>query len=142
MDITSANSTSALIITGLFPVAQILQGYSTDDAFAADDVAPAQVMMGVDGKQSGGYVPYPVKLDYTFQADSPSLALFDALLAAQAATRSIFLMTNFISLPSVRAAYTFNKGILTSASPLPKAAKVLQPRKFSITFESMNWAPI
>ena len=60
--LTSANSAFSLQIANLYPVPQSIQGYAADDAFAVDDVEPVETVMGVDGKLSGGYTPYPIKL--------------------------------------------------------------------------------
>ncbi|MDB5777610.1 MAG: hypothetical protein JWP38_3743 [Herbaspirillum sp.] len=140
--LTTANSALSLQITSLYPVPQSIQGYSTDDAFATDDVEPGEFMMGVDGKLSGGYVPYPTKLTITLQADSASNAIFDNWLAAQAAAKEVYFANGTIMLSGTGDTYVFTQGGLSSASPMPSAKKTLQPRKFVITFESCSKAPI
>lgn len=140
--LTTANSVFALAIAGLYPVAQILQGYSTDDAFSADDIAPAEVMMGVDGKLSGGFVPVPRPQTIMLQADSVSNQIFDDWQAAQESARELYIATAIISLQGTSQKYALNRGILTSYSPMPAAKKVLQPRKYVITFESVTLSPI
>jgi hypothetical protein len=35
-----------------------------------------------------------------------------------------------------------NRGILTGYNPMPSAKKILQPRKFVITFESVTLSPV
>lgn len=139
--ITSANSALTLQIEGLYPVPQSIQGYATDDAFAADDVTNVETMMGVDGKLSGGFTPQPTKLTITLQADSASNDVFDNWIAAQKAARETYISNAAISLPGTRGKYIFTRGFLTSNSSMPGAKKVLQPRKFEITFESCSKAP-
>jgi hypothetical protein len=140
--LTTANSAFALQIAGLYPTPQSIQGYAADDAFAAEDVVPVEAMMGVDGKLSGGYVPYPTKLHVTLQADSPSNAIFDNWLSAQAAAKELYIANAVISLPGTGDKYTFTRGFLTTASPMSASKKMLQPRRFVITFESCTKAPL
>jgi hypothetical protein len=140
--LTTANSVFALAIAGLYPVAQILQGYSTDDAFAAADIAPAEVVMGVDGKLSGGFVPVPRVIDIMLQADSASNQIFDDWNAAQESARELYIASAIISLQGTSQKYSLTRGIMTSYSPMPTAKKILQPRKFVITFESCTPSPI
>lgn len=140
--LTTANSVFALAIAGLYSAPQILQGYATDDAFAADDIAPVEVLMGVDGKLSGGYVPNPTKIKLTLQADSQSNKLFDDWQAAQKAAGELYTASGIITLQGTGQKYQLTKGFLTSYSPMPGAKKILQPRAFEITFESCNLSPV
>lgn len=139
--LTNANSALAIQIVGLYPIAQAIQGYSTDDAFSVDDIEPAEVMMGTDGFLSGGYVPVPKKLTLTLQADSASNAVFDNWLSAQDAAKEIYISNATISLQGTGDKFAFTRGILTSATPMATGKKVLQPRKFTITFQSLSKAP-
>jgi hypothetical protein len=139
--LTSANSAFALQIAGLYPIPQSMQGYATDDAFTADDVNPVETLIGVDGKLSGGYTPYPTKLHIALQADSPSNAIFDNWLSAQVASKETYIANAIISLPGTGDKYTFTRGFLTSATPIAGSKKILQPRKFEITFEQVSKAP-
>ena len=60
--ITSANAIFLLSISGLYSVPQQLQGFAADDIFDVSGVSPGEVMMGVDGKLSGGFVYNPVSM--------------------------------------------------------------------------------
>lgn len=139
--LTTANSAFSLQVAGLYPVPQSIQGYATDDAFAADDVEPAEVMMGVDGKLSAGYVPYPTKLNVTLQADSASNAIFDNILSAQVAAKELYVCNATIVLAGTGEKYALTRGFLTGATPMSGSKKVLQPRKYVITFEQCSKAP-
>lgn len=138
--LTNANSAFALAIVGLYNTPQAIQGYSTDDAFSAGDVQPVESMMGVDGRMSGGYTPYPTVLDVTLQADSLSNDVFDQWLAAMKSSREILWANATILIPGVGSKWAFTRGLLTSASPMPTGKKVLQPRKFTITWEDCSQA--
>lgn len=136
--ITSANSVFTLIATSVFPVPQVLQGYAADDAFTTEAIQLADVTMGVDGRLSAGYVPNPTKVTISLQADSPSIVLFDAIIAATKVTRNVVYLDGHINLPSTGKQYVLTRGVLTSVSQLPDAKKVLQPHKYEITFEGVH----
>lgn len=135
--ITSANSIFTLSVPTVNPTPQTLQGYATDDAFDTEAVNPAEAIMGVDGKLSGGFTPYPTKLTVHFQADSVSIDFFDNWLGAENAAREVFFAQATIVLPSVGKVYTFANGILTGGKVLSDAKKVLQPVAYTITWESV-----
>lgn len=139
--LTAANSVLTIQVAGLYPVPQVIQGYATDDAFMADDVTTGEVQMGVDGRFSAGYVPYATPLNVTLQADSPSMAVFDNILSAQAAQREMFVINATILLPGTEQKYAMTRGFMITASPMPGVKKILQPRKFTIHFESCTPAP-
>lgn len=140
--LTAANSALSLIVRGFFPIPQAIQGYATDDAFATDDVNNAEVQMGVDGNLSAGFVPTPTVLNITLQADSPSIAMFDAVLAAQKAQKELMVWDGVMIIPGTGNKYAFTKGYMTSNSPTDTAKKILQPRKFQITYQDLSKAPI
>lgn len=139
--ISSANSVFMLAVNTVYPVPQMLQGYSTDDAFDADAIEPAEVRMGVDGKLSAGFVYVPVRIGVTLQADSPSVQIFDTWYAAQKALSDVYFANGLIRLPSLQRSYVLSNGILTGYVPLPSAKRTLDPLKFMVTFESVVGAP-
>ena len=142
MSITSANSVFLLGFGSLFPVPQKMEGYSSDDAFMVDAVEAAQVLMGVDGKMSAGYVPNPKVQTITFQADSPSIAKLEFLIAAQNQARDIIKLSGTLALPSVGKSYAFINGVLTEYKPLPDAKKLLQPVSYKITWQTIEVSAI
>jgi hypothetical protein len=139
--LTSANSVVALSIANLYNTPQIMQGYAADDAFAADEVAPTEAVMGVDGKLSAGWTPQPTQLHIMLQADSVSNQIFDDWYAAQKSSRDVYVASGTIALSGTNQKYTMRKGYLTSYTPMPGNKKILQPRKYVITFEEMSAAP-
>jgi hypothetical protein len=139
--LTSANSVFALAIANLYPVPQLLQGYAVDDAFTFDDISPTETQMGVDGKLSGGFTPQPTIVSIMLQADSPSCQVFDDWQSMQKSNRDVFVATGLITLSGTGQKYTMQRGFLTSYSPAPGSKKILQPRKFVITFQDVNPAP-
>lgn len=139
--LTAANSVLAIQVAGLYVVPQVIQGYAADDAFMADDVTTGEAVMGVDGLFSAGFTPYPTVFNVTLQADSPSMAVFDNIMSAQAAQREMFVINATILLPGTGQKYAMTRGFMITASPMPGVKKILQPRKFTIHFQSCTPAP-
>lgn len=136
--ITSANSVFALRIAGVYDTPQILKGYAADDAFSTSDMSPSEVLMGVDGVMSAGFTPYPLEMNISFQADSPSIKIMDSWIKSMQNSREIFWAYGEITLPSTGLKYTATKGTMTKGKPLPDAKKVLQPVTYTITWESIT----
>lgn len=140
--LTSANSVLGIGVTGLYGVAQILQGFSEGDAYSIDTVDVAETSMGVDGILSAGYIPQKKVMKVTLQADSTSVNFFEAWYAAQEASRDVFIAFGIITQKSVAKQYTLTRGFLKNYSPIGDAKKILQPRSFSIEWNSVIAAPV
>ena len=135
--ITSANSVVSIIVAGLFPSPVQLQGYSTDKAWDTAAVVLTETQIGVDGRKTAGLVFNAVKQTYSFQADSPSIAFFEAIFAAQRVARDVYYITAIVDLPSTGQSYVCNKGTLEDYNSMASAGKVLNAREFSI-----NWGSV
>ena len=140
--LTSANSKFSLSVASVFPVPVPMQGYATDDAFDTENVAPNEAIMGVDGVLSGGYTPYPVKLKFVLQADSPSNLFMDQWRQAMDQATDSFSANATIVAPSLGKIFTFTKGFLTGAIPTPPGKKIFQPQTYEITFNLVSAAPV
>lgn len=140
--LTAANSVFLLTVIGLFDVPQQLQGFAADDMFDSDAVETVETLMGVDGTLSAGWVAVAKKQTVTLQADSASNLIFDAWWTAQEAAREIFTAGAIIRLPAVNTSYALITGYLTSYRPMPPAKKLLQPRQYGLTWNSVLPAPI
>lgn len=140
--ITAANSVYFLAIAGLYPTPQQLQGFSADAAFDTDASEPAEVVIGVDGRMSAGYVPFLTKQTISIMPDSLSSQMFEDWLAAQKAAREVYIANAVITLPSVNRAYVLTSGVMTSIVSIPGTRKVLQARNFVITWGDINPVPI
>ena len=55
--VTAANSVVMFKAVGYFDQAIQLQGFQVDNAFGFGDATVGETRIGVDGKQSGGWVP-------------------------------------------------------------------------------------
>ena len=140
--LTSANSILSLSVANLFNSPIQIEGYATDDAFTAQDVETAETMMGVDGNLSSGFTPYPVPIEITLQADSASNSFFDSLIQAESIVREKYVLNGSIMIPSINMVYALTRGFLGKITPISPAKKVLQPRKFEITFQNISGSPM
>jgi hypothetical protein len=140
--ITSANSTFAISIANLYPSPQTIQGYAADDAFTIEAIEQAEIVMGVDGHMSAGFVFSPTRHTITIMPDSPSYAIFSKWQAAQAAAKEVYPANATIRLPATGYKYTLTNGILTTPKVAPDVRKVLQAIPFIITWESIVASPI
>ena len=142
LTLTGANSIITLVINGLFPVPQALQGFETDDITKIAPLKAAEVKTGVDGNLSVGYIYVPVVQTINLQGDSASNVLFDNWFMAQQAVNEVYTASGVIHLPSVQRSYTLTKGVLTSYKPLSDVKKMLEGREYEITWESVSVAPL
>jgi hypothetical protein len=140
--ITSANAILMLSIQSIFPAPVQIQGFAVDDIYDMDVIDPSEVLMGVDGILSAGFVFVPLKQNYALQADSASNDIFEQWYLQQQVARDIFFASGNIVLPSLGRAYVMNKGVLSGYKPIADGKKVLQPRKFAITWESVGPGPV
>ena len=137
MSITSANAILMLSVSGLFSAPQQLQGFATDDMYDAEDLEVGQVMMGIDGKLSAGFVFNEVTWGVTLQADSDSNGLFDQWYAAERVAKEKLRADGQVKLLATGQKWIMTKGYLTNWKPMPPGQKTLKPRKFSMKWESV-----
>lgn len=142
MSITSANAILMINIAGLFATAQQIQGWAADEAFEVETVEATETLMGIDGILSGGFVNAPVPMGITLMADSPSLGFFETWAVQQRLNQDAFTGSGILRLPGLGRKWAMPKGFLRNFMPIPAARKVLQPRRFSIIWESVGPQPI
>lgn len=140
--LTTANSSIILTILSVFPAPQALEGYATDDMFATDPVVATETMMGVDGRLSAGWVPTPKTMTIALQADSPSNVIFENWYGAMQVQKDAIVAAAVISIPSIGRAYTCVRGFLSNYPPTPNGQRVLQPRRYGITWQDIIPAPL
>lgn len=146
MDITSANAvltisprTVGLIGSG---GAFTVEGFASDSAFMGEDVDTAEARIGTDGKASFGFTPYLTKQTITLQADSPSIALFEAIVGAQNTLRQPIILDQVLAIPAIQKSYVFTKGAITRITPFTPGKKVLEPLSYELTWETVAPAPL
>lgn len=140
--ITAADATFVISSVDFALAATILEGYAADAAFATDNADTAETSLGVDGKLSAGWVPRSYNQTITLQPDSISRTVFDALVAAQDAGRTVFRLNGVINLPGNQFSYSLSRGVLKNYSSMPNAQRVLQPMTFVIEWEKVLPVPI
>lgn len=140
--LTAANSTINLTIGGLFDVAQQLQMFSADDVVDTESVQPAEVVMGVDGILSAGWLPTLKKQSIFLMADSPSNAIFDQWAQQQQVINDLYYAGGRIILTGIGTEFILIKGVLTGYQPVPPVKKIIQSRKYEITWNTIIPAPI
>lgn len=140
--ITSVNAIFTLSISSLFPSPVQLQGFSAEDIFTTDAVVPTESIMGLDGKLSAGYVNVAVPQSVMLQADSASNTIFDSWRQAMKVAQDAFYAQGVLILPAIARKWSMTNGVLSSFPTFPDAARTLRPRRFLITWESVDPANI
>jgi hypothetical protein len=136
--ITAANSAYAIAVTNLFPSPQTMQGFSADAMFSVEEADIAEIVMGVDGKLSAGFVFSPTPQNISIMPDSPSSSMFETWYNTSKAARDVYFANATIIMPAIKRKYTLTKGVLTKGKAMPDAKKTLQPREWKITWESIT----
>lgn len=136
--VTTTVRSAAGIVVGPFT----WQGYASDDAFAAEMADSAEALMGVDGRMSAGFTPFITRQSVIFQADSPTIQLFETWLGAQQVLRDVLFADGAIAYPGLAKGYALVKGVLTRITPFAQAKRVLQPVSYEIAWETVQPAPI
>lgn len=140
--ITGATATYQLVITDLFDEPQQLQGFAADDVFSNPQIKSTEILMGVDGFMSAGFVFVPIEQSITLQADSPSNDVFDQWYAQQQAQEDVFFANATILLNALGKKWQMTRGVLSGYHPVPDVKKLIQPRKYEITWNNISPAPV
>lgn len=140
--ITAANAVITLTIPGVFVTPQTLAQFATDDIYESDEVEITEIAMGVDGVMSQGAVYNPVPQRYMFQANSPSLDIFDNWFLAMRTLGDAISAFGQVTLQATGKKYIMNNGALRGYKVLPDAKKTLQPRVVRITWQEVLPAQI
>lgn len=138
--ITSTNSVYILNVPDVPITATQLQGFAADSAFETGQSEDAEVILGVDGILSAGFIPFLTEQTISLQADSDSAILFEQWIEAEKAAEEKFFASATIVLPSIGRKYALSNGVLRSIVSIPSAKKVLQPRNFVIVWEDISSA--
>jgi hypothetical protein len=138
--VTAADIVYTLAVPRVFTATQI-QGFANDEVLDIPQIKSAEVMMGVDGVLSVGFVFVPIPQTLSLQADSLSNLFFDTWWAQMQATKGTYLASGLIKMPSIGTKYTLTGGALTGYKPLSNAKRLLQARTFEITWQNIAPAP-
>lgn len=135
--ITSANSIFLLSVGTIYPVQQRIEGFSSDTAWMFDQVSNAEVLQGVDGMMSAGWIPHLTQQTIVLQPDKDGWEIFRNWQLAEESIREKIYGDGTISIPSINQRFVLSNGVLTAFSPAPDAKKTLQPITFKITWETV-----
>lgn len=111
--VTSANSVLMLRCKGVFDSYVQLQGFQADNAWSMGEVNIGQTEMGVDGFQSIGYKPQEVPITIYLMANSPSVAVLDAIMNDFNNNREVRFIELRMSLPSVGKSFYGKGGVVS-----------------------------
>ena len=136
--LTVANSVITLAVATIFNAPRQIQGYAADDVFSTQPIGTTEVVPGVDSNLSAGYVYVPVPWTLVLQADSESNDFFDQWQAYQQQTKETYACSGVVILPAIGKKYTMPRGFMTSWPPMPDAGKLLRPRRYGFTWQSMQ----
>ena len=140
MSITAANAV-LMLNSPLFSTPQQIQGFAPDDVYSVPSIKSVEVMMGVDGILSFGFVYVAVPMEVTLQADSASNSFFDTWWTQMQAAQDSYPVNGLIKLPSISTKFTLTNGGLTDYMPVPAGKRLLQPRRYTMTFQKIVPAP-
>lgn len=140
--LTAANAIVMLSIDGVYNTPQQIQQFAADNVFNFEEITQAEVSMGVDGVLSGGFVFEPIPWVIHLQSNSPSIPVFDNWIQAQRTNKDISTASATVQLVGLGYKWTMTNGILTKGALAPSAAKIVGPRTFTITWESVSPAAI
>lgn len=112
--LTAANSVVMFRAQGFYDQAIQLQGFQVDNAFGFGDATVGESRIGVDGKQSGGWVSHEVQVTVFLEANSVSRAQMEELFAWMNARMETALCTLDITIPSI------GRRIVASGFPVTK----------------------
>jgi len=140
--LTSATAIITLQVAGIFDTPVQLQQFMAEDIFDMPTATHAEVVMGADGVQSAGFVFTSRPQTFALQANSPSCDLLDEWINAEIQSIDTFRADATITLRGLGKVWTCSNGTLTNYNQIPDAKKILQGRKFTITWERVVASPL
>lgn len=127
--ITAANSVVMFSAEGYFDNAIQLQGFQIDNAFTFGDATIGETRIGVDGKQSGGWVSHEVPVTVFLEANSASRQPLEDYRAWVNANMETSRCTLDITIPSI-GKRIIASGFLVSQSGGPSAQKLINGTQY------------
>lgn len=127
--ITAANSIVMYTVAGYYDTPLRMQGFQADNAFSFGDATVGETRIGVDGKQSGGWVAHEVPFTLFLEANSVSRTQVEDARAWCNANMETALWTFYITLPSTGKTYTIS-GFMVSQTGGTSAQKLLNGSQY------------
>ncbi|PHM30026.1 phage tail fiber protein [Xenorhabdus innexi] len=113
LTITSANAVLMLRCKGIYDDWVTIQGFQVDNALEFGKVTLGETRIGVDGRQSIGYMPHETSWTLYLEANSPSTQIMENIrkdFNSNMETRFIDLV---IEMPSIKKRYTGTGGLIS-----------------------------
>jgi len=127
--ITAANSVLLFQAEGYFDQPIQLQGFQADNAFSFGDATVGETRMGVDGKQSGGWVAHEVPFTVFLEANSASRPLMEGYRAWCNANQETSRCTFYVTIPSIGRSAQIS-GFMVSQGGGPSAQKLINGTQY------------
>lgn len=127
--ITAANSVVLFTAEGFYDQAIQLQGFQVDNAFSFGDATIGESRVGVDGKQSGGWVSHEVPVTVFLEANSASRQQMEDYRAWINANMETSKCTLDITIPSIGKRVVAS-GFLVSQGGGPSAQKLINGTQY------------
>lgn len=113
--ITSANSIVLFRCRGVYDTWVQLEGAQSDAFVSFSDVTLGQTRMGVDGKQSIGFIPHETPTTLSLEANSPSIKIMETVYNRFIQNMEVGFCEFQISYPSVKRKQSLSGGITTKS---------------------------
>jgi len=140
--ITSADATAVISSSDFGLATTPLADWMAEAMWVFDEVETAVTVMTADGHLTGGWVPRPYPVVFSFIGSSESIDIFDSIIALQDAQKTLYRVNMVLTLPGIGKSFTCAKGLITRAKPLGDGQRTLQGSTFQVTFESVKPVPI
>lgn len=138
MSITAANAVITISVVGVFPTPIQLQQFSAQNVYNSPALEAVETQMGVDGVLTGGKVNNPVDQVFELMGDSPSNDLFEEWAAQQKLLGDTITGDGVTNLVALGKSYIMTKGFLVSVPALPNLARTIQPRQWTVRWQSVD----
>ncbi|MDO9765667.1 hypothetical protein Q7469_09695 [Glaesserella parasuis] len=128
--ITSANAVLLAKAVGYSRGFVQIEQYAADNAFTFNQTAVTETTMGVDGYQSGGWVPSETDFNIALAANSPSRSFFDGVKVHMQNQQETVPFEFDVTIPSIGKRYTAT-GFMTQTQSGTSAKKVLDSATYN-----------
>ena len=113
--ITSANSVIQFQCEGIYDDWIRMTGAQSDSFLTMADITMAQTRLGVDGKQSMGWIPHEVPLTLSLEANSPSRMVMENVQNDFTRNSEVRLCRIQVSYPSIKQRQVFSGTMVTKS---------------------------
>ena len=135
--LTAANSVGLWRAKGYNDNFARLEGYAADNAFTFGDATIGETVMGVDGIQSGAYLPHEIDFSIHLQANSPSRDHFDKVFGKIRANQETMAFEFQFDIPAVKKRYTA-KGFPVTIPGGTSAKQALESGTYNFKLGEIN----